>query len=610
MGGGCLTYPILYKANETDFSHMGLGVLKDAITAKITEERNGLFEMEIEYPTDGIFFNELKLDRLVKTNASPKLKDQRFKIIRITKPSNGRVTIFLEHVSYHTQDLQLKPKVIYNGTALTALNIWKNNIVDNHPFTVHSDIGTEASGMWTIDKVDSARRALGGVAGSLLDSYGGEYRFDNYHISLLTQRGFDSGVFIGYGKNLIDLTQEEEISNTYTSVYPYSVVSNEKNEEELITLPEYFVDSEHVDSYARRKILPVDFSQEKIVDVEKLRSHAKSYIKQNDIGVPKINLKVKFVDLAKTLDYADLQLVEEVGLCDWVNVYFEKLDINQRAKVIKVVWDSLMDRYEEIELGEARSTLSKSIKAVVDGRVELVESQLNIVQIAANGKNKVFRGKEEPTSGMIKNDLWYKPVGDGEIELYNFDGTIWRLEKVSAGLLGGTLDAENGDVNLINVNVANIVGETSNFVRSAWNGINSNADMDANRLRFTHTDGTSTEIGKNGFRRITPSDNRTYHYLFYATTFIFGESSSNARWIQLPNDYKGKQFEVFMAIADSMTAPSYSYSVQRFVCTVHPDHSIDYANARVPVISYKSSTLMDGSSPVIDEVQGLLFAIY
>src|SRR5699024_4430342 len=187
---------------------------------------------------------------------------------------------------------------------------------------------------------------------------------------------------------------------------------------------------------------------------------AKTYIKNNNVGVPKVNLKVEFVDLAKTLDYKDTALSEEINLCDWVTIYFKKLDIERKAKIIKTKWDVLLDRYDELEIGEARASLSDSIDATVDGEIEKIRKNINTIQTAANGKNKVFRGESEPTEGMSLNDLWYKPVGDGETELYRYDGDKWVLEKVSVGLLGGTLDAENGDVDLINLNASNIVTGT------------------------------------------------------------------------------------------------------------------------------------------------------
>ncbi|MFP7202219.1 phage tail spike protein [Lysinibacillus halotolerans] len=427
MGGNDLM-AILYKANESKFNHLGLGPLDDATSILVTEERNGLFELEMKYPITGSRFKDLKNDRIIKADAGHLLKGQLFKIIRISKPMKGSVTVYAEHISYLAQDLPLKPSVNYSGTAQEALNLWKASIVDEHPFTVYSDITTRSSGTWSIKDVKNARQALGGVSGSILEAYGGEYRFDNFHVSLLAQRGSDSGVLIAYGKNLIELNQEEEIDETYTSIYPYTVYTDDNDNEVLLTLPELFIDSEYVDNYSRRKILVVEFSNDQgDITVEKLRELANKYIVQNNIGVPKVNLKLQFVDLAKTLNYEGLQLFEQVNLCDWITVIFEDFGIRQKAKVIKTVWNDLLERYETIEVGELRAGLSESINTVVDGKIEKIAQSINIVQQAANGKNSVFRGPDEPTGNLKVGDLWYKPSADGETQMYQYNGIFWEL---------------------------------------------------------------------------------------------------------------------------------------------------------------------------------------
>lgn len=422
-----MKYPILYEANETNFGHLGLGVLTDTVQMFVTEELNGTFTARMEHQMDSPHYKELKVDRIVKADANPNLKDQLFKIIRISKKAKGISIIHLEHVSNETSGLQLKPEVEYSGTGQQAIQTWSNNIVDDHDFTVYSDINHfSASGTWTIDKVENARRALGGVSGSLLDSYGGEYRFDNRHISLLQNRGSDNGAFIAYGKNLLDLDQEEEIANTYTSIYPYSVkVDEETDEEELFTIPEYYVDSDYVNNYSKRKILAVDFSQEEIFDEEGLRSRAEQYIKANRVGIPNVNLAVNFIDLSKTLDYKHLNLIEQIDLGDMVGIYFPDIDINSKAKVIKVIYDSMMERYDEIQLGQPKASLSQKIDEMIEETVRPVRQRIEIVQVSADGKNKIFRSENEPTSNMNENDIWFEPVGEQETKQYIFDGFQW-----------------------------------------------------------------------------------------------------------------------------------------------------------------------------------------
>lgn len=503
-----MSYPILYAANETDFNTLGLGVLQDAISPLVSEERNGQFELTMSYPVDGALFNEIKNDRIIKVDASHSLKAQRFKIIRITKPSGGIVKIYTEHVSYLSQDLALKPSVSYTGNTGQALSAWESNIVDEHPFTTFSDIQTNGSGTWTIDKVDNARRALGGVTGSILDSYGGEYRFDNYHIGLYANRGNDSGALIAYGKNLTDLEQEEEIASTYTSIYPYVTLRDENGNESLLTLPEYFVDSEHTDKYARRKIKTVNFQQDEITTVEQLRERAQQYIEANDIGVPNVNLSVKFLDLSKTLDYKALALVEEINLCDIVTVYYEKLDIRQKAKVIKTVWDVSLDRYDELVIGKAKASLSQSIGTTVDGKLETVVTTLNTVRIAADGKTKIYSGIDEPIASNI-DDLWYKPVASGAVEMYRWNGVIWELKKTSADTLAGTVDFAT--VQAINIDANSITTGSlrADIVQSGFNGIAEGVSMDANGLKAVGPGGEYSIVEDGGMSFFTSDDIKT-----------------------------------------------------------------------------------------------------
>ena len=41
--------PILYLSDEVSFQSNGLGRLSDIISCSVTEERNGIFEVEFEY---------------------------------------------------------------------------------------------------------------------------------------------------------------------------------------------------------------------------------------------------------------------------------------------------------------------------------------------------------------------------------------------------------------------------------------------------------------------------------------------------------------------------------------------------------------------------------
>ena len=429
-----MIYPILYETNETDFFSLGLGPIKTATEAFVTEERNGSFILEGKVIVDDEVYPLLQENRIIKADASPALTDQRFRIKRIVPNHEGQAEIYAEHVSYLSQELPMKPETYVEGNGIASLTIWKSAILDDNPFIVDSDITTVNKTNWRIDKMENPRQALGGVEGSILDVWGGEYRFDNYHISLLKKRGTTANTILAYGRNITDFEQERNIMTTYTTVYPFAIYTDDKEEEQIVTIDGYVVDCENIADYPNRNVLPVDFSNEfehdEVPTKAKLKQLAQDYIKNNDIGIPKTSIKVSFLDLAQTADYADIATLETVELCDDVRVHYEKLGVDTIAKVIRTKWNVLRGAYEEIEIGEKRTTLSSIINDTQTS-IKEIENQTGSAIIAANGKNMISHGlfgengEGEPTAIRV-GDMWYKPNGE-DTEFYIWDGTVWAF---------------------------------------------------------------------------------------------------------------------------------------------------------------------------------------
>ncbi|MGN9066681.1 phage tail spike protein, partial [Ligilactobacillus agilis] len=440
---------IIYEANETDFFSNGLGTLPDATSALVTEERNGEFVLDVIYPQQGIRSELLTKNRIIKADAGHELKDQRFVIKKVTPTmdSDGYIylTVHAEHVSYITADLGVTPNLTLSGNATQALEQWQANLVGGHPdITVDSDIISEHETSLDITKATNARQVLGGVEGSILDTWGGEYKFDNLHISLRGQRGTTANTLISYGRNLLTFEQEDDITDTYTSIYPYANVGlADGNNSKLVTVDGYFVDSQYVDRYPNRKLLPVDFSSEftdyKIgskpsesdtgiytTEVEikkKLTELAKQYIENNRVGIPKVSTKITFADLSKTSEYAPL---EQVNLCDIIPIRFEKLGIDTTIKVTRVVWNVLLDEYDSIELGDLRTTLGESISALESKTTGLANAVIT-AQSTADNQNSIFRTNGETAEPVAKKtgDLWFKTDGDYQY-MYQWDGAVWH----------------------------------------------------------------------------------------------------------------------------------------------------------------------------------------
>lgn len=342
----------LYEANETEFNHNGLGVLSDAADAEVTEERNGAFELTMQYPSGGWLFSELKNRRIIYCPAYPGGTPQPFRIYRITKPMGGLVTVYAEHISYDLSGVMLSR--FSAGSAAEAFAKLPQYAVGNNPFTFFTDKSTQA--VFQVTAPASIRSKLGGSEGSLLDVYGGEYVFDGFTVKLLNERGQNRGVSIRYGKNLTDLTQEENIQSVYTGVYPYWA-----KEEDYFELPEKTVNAEGDFGFTR--LMPLDLSSEfeEKPSAEQLRAKAQEYMEANKIGVPKVSLTVSFFPLEQSEEYKDLALLETVYLCDTVNVEFSALGVSATAKVVKTVYDVLRKRYLSIELGDAKSNIADTI---------------------------------------------------------------------------------------------------------------------------------------------------------------------------------------------------------------------------------------------------------
>ena len=365
-----MAYPILYKANETNFEHLGVSVLSDASKCYVSRERNGIYILEFDYPVNGKDVDKIKEGMYIKADAGYRTKNQRFIVSKITKTQN-EFKLYCQHISQVKTTMNaIRPDItVTSVSAMGALRAWRDNLLDSREeFFVQSDISTLNSTTWKVENIENARDALGGKAGSILDVWGGEYEFDNLNITLHKSMGIDNPTIIAYGKNLLDLEQEQSILETYTSVFPFKKYTDDNNREQLITLPEILLDSTHLNKFTHRRILKIDFSNdENLKTVEQLRSKAKSYIKSNNVGVPKTNLKINYQDLSKVEGVFDNPALEQIDLCDRLKVYYNELGImNENAKVVKVVWNVILEENHEIEVGDSRSSFTDSTSAKLE----------------------------------------------------------------------------------------------------------------------------------------------------------------------------------------------------------------------------------------------------
>lgn len=343
--------PILFPSTATEFTTQGLGALSDAISCIVTEERNGLYELEMQYPQSGIHFSEIQNRCIVYAIPSPYREAQPFRVYRITRPINGIATIYAQHISYDLAGIPVNPFTA--GSAAEALSGMASHTAVESPFSFWTDKSTTAN--FSVLVPSASRSVLGGVEGSILDVYGGEYLFDKFLVRLYNQRGNDNGVVIRYGKNLTDVEQDANISSVATGVLPYWVGA----EGELVQGNIVNVDG----TFDFVRIMTIDFSSdfENQPTASELETRAMQYIKSNKIGVPSVSISVSFVQLEQTEEYKDLALLEKCDLCDTVTVQFEALGINAKAEIVRIITDVLLERYESVEVGDIRANIAYTI---------------------------------------------------------------------------------------------------------------------------------------------------------------------------------------------------------------------------------------------------------
>ncbi len=348
----------LFDSAETEFKSNGIGVLPDAESCVVTEERNGTFELKMVYPINGKRFSDILMRRIIVTKSNPYSEPQPFRIYGITKPFNGRVTVNAEHISYDMTGYPVGP--FEAESCADAFAQMKAACSVDCPFEFWTDKNVTSA--FSTIKPYSMRSLLGGTDGSILSVYGkGEYEFDRYLVRLYLNRGQDRGVVIRYGKNLTDIKQEENCSSVYTGVYPYWYNENNGKKPQLCTLPEKVILAEGTYNYT--KILTLDLSSkwtEKPKE-DDLRAEAVRYMKDNEIGIPKVSLDISFEQLAQTQEYALSALLEEVRLCDTVKVEFPDLCVSAESKCIKTEYDVLTDKYNKLTLGSNQANLATTI---------------------------------------------------------------------------------------------------------------------------------------------------------------------------------------------------------------------------------------------------------
>ena len=432
----------------------GLGRLNDCVELLVTEHLNGQYTATMKYPVSGIHFNEIELQGIIKLSANQFDEPQLFRIVNVSKPLNGIVEYELNHITYDLSYTSVAPFTSdYVRPTLVAL--W-DNMTGGKSFSISTDINdsTHRTHKFKNEKPQSCRALFGGQEGSLIDIFGGEYHYDNLKVELLAKRGADHGVKIKYGKNLTDITQDETNENVYTHVIPYAQDSN-KNTIIGDTITLFNV------AESKMRILNLDLSdkfqgkngEETKITVKDVNREARYYVERNNLTEPRVSLDVSFLDLSQTVEYANIAPLETVSLGDTVYVDYPTLGVSAKARVIEYEWDSLRERYNSVEIGDAKARLSTTI-AEIDSKSDSYYSDL--FDQAANNKTflqSAIEHASELLKGAYGGHIVIGTNADGQPnEIYAMDtddvSTAKKVLRINMNGIGGSTTGINGTYNV------------------------------------------------------------------------------------------------------------------------------------------------------------------
>lgn len=424
--------PILYSAiaEGTVPSDYGIGVLHP-LSCKVHEERNGSYELTMEYPSEGIHASDIVPNAVLKVKPNYTDAPQLFRIYKVGKTINGRFEVSAQHISY-----DLSGKVILSGDANNIVSACALLTASAGNFTIGTTKSVSAD--FVITEPSSVRSWFGGKEGSLLDVYGtGEWQYDNFTAILKLSRGEDRGVQIRYGKNLTELSQELDMSNLVSGIIPYCKTENGiTSGSEVSTGLSGF-----------NKVIAIDFTEK--IDAEseddletQLASLATSYIGSHNLITPLNNITLDFVQMKG--------LTERVDLCDIVHIFFEPLGISASMKCISTTWDCLEERYIETEFGDAKTS-------IVDTILQTSEVAAD-AQSDSESKKRVFT--TTPFPPYNEGDLWV----NGDDLFYCVQTRLSGAYEESDWLLATDYTSQSFVEDIVDTTTSLITGVTGGYI--------------------------------------------------------------------------------------------------------------------------------------------------
>lgn len=484
----------LYKPNETDFTHNGIGVLdKHIYSATVEEELNGLFVFNFNYPLFAPYGTKIDGMSIIKVPTPD--GDQLFRVVT-PKVSMGEIKAVCYHIFYDLTENLIEDIFIQPTNGSAAMARLSSGCQYKHPFTFYSDV-TNISTARIVRKNPVEAMLDTSQDNSFVNRWGGELKRDNFDVKMLKSRGSNRGVVIRHKKDLLGYEGSVDWKSPTTRIMPQGF--------DGLLLPEKYVDSPLINKYPHPKIRVIEFNHikaaigknandEDAVPLEeaykRLRQAAKDMFDIQMVDQPKATYKVEFQELSQTEEYNEYKILQRVWMGDIVTVKHEEDGIDIQAKVIAYKYDPIKKEYINVTIGNFKESFTD-----VPGKVDQIQQDLSnmpgslldaakenatkLINSGFGGNVRVYPDrilimdtKNEMTASKVWqwniNGLGYSSNGvNGPYEIaMTKDGRI-VADFITTGVLNGNLirGGEITGTTLRTANDSNYVSISKQFIR-------------------------------------------------------------------------------------------------------------------------------------------------
>ncbi|EGO5120371.1 TPA: peptidoglycan DD-metalloendopeptidase family protein [Enterococcus faecalis] len=481
--------PVIFKPGEKDFTTNGLGRLIDATRCEITEEANGKYELEMDYPAISRFSDYFENGYQIKAKPNDLEEYHIFEIKQTFKDTfTNSIVIYAQSRTYKLGNRQVRLVTVDNRNGAEAMRLIEQNMDEPCDIKLYSDINTASS---TVFEARNVLNCIAGEQGSLLQYWGGEIKREPFKLSLLRRRGRDNVGTVRYGKDLKGLTIKFDWQSIVTKVLPFAELQSGADGTSQRIYGDA-VKSEYINKYSDVYAQYVQFTEDQgVKDSSSLNKVAGKYFTTLYPGSdkPKVSIELEIEKLTDSEEAKEFAKMRNYNLFDTFTVYHKFYDIDIQTKVTGIVYDALAEKTIKITAGdiqvafykqqshdfqEAIKTLTK--KDYMSNFIDYITDLINgvkggsILQYPKNRPHTLYFMDTDSTD-TAKNVIAINNQGIG------FSTTGWKGPFRNAWTIDGILNADfiragkiRSDIFETSFNAYGDILRLVNGALQAWNG--------------------------------------------------------------------------------------------------------------------------------------------